>query len=60
MWKKLRAVINGQSALKEELLDEIGKVSGEVKVVSNDVREVIRELQKVSTNLTTRIDRLGL
>ena len=51
--RMFRTIVNGQSAMKQELLGEIGKVRSEVK-------EVGRKVDKVEKNLTTRIDKLGL
>lgn len=49
----LRAIINGQSALKQELLSKIG-------VVHNEVKMLDKKIDKVEENLTGRIDKIGL
>ena len=50
--KMLQAIINGQSTLKQELLNRIDKV--DLKVDKLD-----EKLDKVEKNLTGRIDKLG-
>ena len=50
--KMLRAVVNGQSALKEELLGQINKLREETKGEFKKVRDEIRSNRE-------RIDRLG-
>jgi hypothetical protein len=54
--KMLRAVINNQSSLKGELLDEIGKLR---KGMNAGFEEQKKESRRVETNLTKRIDRVG-
>lgn len=51
--KMFRTIINGQSAMKSELLGEIKKVDKKV----DGVREDLVGLEK---RLTVRIDRIGL
>lgn len=51
--KMLRAIINGQSAMKSELIVEICKVDKKVDKVRED-------LIGVEKRLTARIDRIGL
>lgn len=51
--KMFRAIINGQSALKQELLVEIRKVDEKVDKVSQD-------LVGLEKRLTKRIDKIGL
>ena len=48
-----KTLVNGQSAMKSELLTEIRKVDKKVDLVRED-------LQKVEANLTKRIDKIGL
>ncbi|MBI2334371.1 hypothetical protein HYU96_01080 [Candidatus Daviesbacteria bacterium] len=50
--KMLRAIINGQSALKQEL-------SGKIDRVDQKVDRLGEKLDKVEKNLTGRIDKLG-
>lgn len=50
--KMLQAIINGQSAIKQELSGKIDKI--DKKVDDLDVK-----LDKVEKNLTSRIDKLG-
>jgi hypothetical protein len=50
--KMFRTIVNGQSAMKSELLGEIGKVSVEVK-------EIKQELKGSEKRLTKRINKLG-
>lgn len=50
--KMLQAIINGQSALKQELSGKIDRVDQKVDALSKD-------LKKVEQNLTKRIDKLG-
>lgn len=49
----LRTIINGQSALKDELLKKIGKLE-------NKVDEGFKEVKKEIRNNRKRIDKLGL
>lgn len=51
--KMLQAIINGQSAMKSELLTKIDKV--EKKVDNLD-----KKIDEVEKNLTKRIDKIGL
>ena len=53
----LRAIINGQSAMKEELLAEIHKVDQKVE---HKFDILSKELRKVEINLTRRIDKIWL
>lgn len=50
--KMLQAIINGQSAIKQELSSKIDKV--DLKVDKLD-----EKLDRVEKNLTSRIDKLG-
>src|SRR5688572_9058134 len=60
----LRAIINGQSAMKEELVGEIRKVNKKIEDVRSDLSHKIdtlsEQLNAVETNLTRRVDKLGL
>jgi hypothetical protein len=60
----LRAIINGQSALKQELLGRIDKLEKKAdsnhESLSNKIDKVDGQLSKVGANLTKRIDQLGL
>jgi len=47
--KMLRAIINGQSSMKSELI-------GKIRKVDKKVEEVRKNLQNVEKNLTKRID----
>ncbi len=55
--KMLRVIINGQSAMKSELLGEIGKLRKETQKGFEDVND---KIDKVNKNLTQRIDNIGL
>lgn len=50
--KMLQAIINGQTALKQELVTKIDKVD-------QRVAKLDEKLDKVERNLTKRMDRLG-
>ncbi len=54
--KMLRMIINGQSALKDELLRKIDKLEDKLE---GKINGVDRKLDRVEKNLTKRIDRLG-
>jgi len=51
--KMLQAIINGQSAMKSELL---AKIDG----VDKKVDSLDKKIDKVEKNLTERIDKIGL
>ncbi len=51
--KILRAIINGQSAMKQELLSKISEVHKEVKDLK---RETVKGFEKVNS----RVDNIGL
>jgi septal ring factor EnvC (AmiA/AmiB activator) len=59
----LRAIINGQSALKQELAADIEKLRLELKEEIKNVRQDIaahqQETKKADTGLTKRLDKLG-
>lgn len=48
-----RAIINGQSSMKSELLQKIG-------LVGKKVDKLDEKVDKVEKNLTERIDKIGL
>lgn len=50
--KMLQAIINGQSAVKQEL-------SGKIDIIDQKVDRLDEKLDKVEKNLTGRIDKLG-
>ncbi|OGE33855.1 hypothetical protein A3C59_01970 [Candidatus Daviesbacteria bacterium RIFCSPHIGHO2_02_FULL_36_13] len=50
--KMLQAIINGQSAIKQEL-------SGKIDKIDLKVDKLDEKLDKVEKNLTSRIDKLG-
>jgi hypothetical protein len=52
-----RAILNGQSAMKAELLTEIRKVDEKIEKLD---KRLSTRLTEVETNLTNRIDKLGL
>lgn len=54
--KMLQAIINGQSAIKQELSTKIDKLD---EKLSNKIDNVEDRLNKVEKNLTGRIDVLG-
>ena len=58
--KMLRAVVNGQSALKQELLGEIRKVDGKVDNLDNKVENLRSEMKQGFKDLTARVDKIGL
>jgi chromosome segregation ATPase len=56
----LRAIINGQSAMKSELIEEIHKVDQKVDKLDKKIDGVDSRLTEIETNLTNRMDKLGL
>ena len=56
----LRAIINGQSAMKSELLGEISKVDRKVDKLDQKVDNVREDLRGLEVKLTKRIDKIGL
>ena len=60
----LRAIINGQSAMKSELLGEIQKVekklSTEIGNLKTDLGSLRRETKEGFEKLTERVDKIGL
>ena len=55
--KMIRAVINGQSAMKEELLDRISNLD---RKLSGKIDSLDRKIDGVEERLTERIDKIGL
>ena len=55
--KMLRAIINGQSSMKTELLDKINSVD---KKLTGKIDGLDLKIDKVEKNLTKRIDKIGL
>lgn len=53
----LQTVINSQSAMKSELLEEMGKLR---KEMSKGFTDVNTKIDKVDKKLTARIDKIGL
>lgn len=56
----LQAIINGQSAMKEELLSKISSVDSKVGSLDEKVNKLDKKVDNVEKNLTKRIDKLGL
>lgn len=54
--KMLQAILNGQSALKQELVSKIDKLG---KRLDGRIDGLEGKIDKVERNLTKRIDRLG-
>lgn len=57
--KMFRAVINGQSAMKQELLTEIKKVRGEVGEVHSELGEFKQEASEEFKKVNSRLDKIG-
>jgi hypothetical protein len=58
--KMLRTIINGQSAMKQELLTAVGKVEKRIDKLDDKVDGLDARLTEVETNLTSRLDKVGL
>jgi hypothetical protein len=62
--KMLRAIINGQSAMKSELLGEIQKLEKKVDTEIGGLKTVLGSLRKETKEgfekLTERVDKIGL
>jgi hypothetical protein len=58
--KMLRVIINGQSAMKEELLKEIHKVDKKVDIGFKSADERSKNIDKRFDGVDKRIDKLGL
>lgn len=56
----LRAIINGQSVIKSELLEKIGGVDKKTGVLSDKIDNLDNKIDRVEKRLTKRIDKLGL
>ena len=57
--KMLQAVINGQSALKEELLKKIDEVNSRVEGVDSKVIELQKEMRDGFKKFNDRLDKIG-
>lgn len=57
--KMLQAVINGQSALKEELLNKIQDVNLKVEKVNSKVDGLQKEMREGFEKVNTRLDTIG-
>ena len=58
--KMLQAIINGQSAMKSELLAKIDSVDKKVVSLDEKGNSLDKKIDKVEKNITERIDKLGL
>ena len=58
--KMFQTIINGQSALKQELLSEIRKVDGKLGGLENKVDNLQSEMKQEFKKLTERVDKIGL
>lgn len=62
--KMLQAILNGQTALKEELVSNIDKLGnrldGRIDGLEGRMDKLDRKLDNVEKRLTKRIDKLGL
>lgn len=58
--KMLRAVVNGQSSMKSEILGEIKKNREEINKVNNKVDKVREDLVSLEKRLMKRMDKIGL
>ncbi len=57
--KMLRAVINGQSVFKQELLEKIDKVDKRVDEVGEKVDKLDKKIDGAEKRIIKRIDKLG-
>lgn len=57
--KMLQAIINGQSTLKQELLNKIDKVDKKVDKLSEKVGGLDGKIDGVEKRLTERLDKIG-
>ena len=58
--KMLRAIINGQSAFKQEFLMKIDKVDKKVDKVDAKIDGLDKKIGGAEKNLSNRLDKLGL
>lgn len=62
--KMLRAIINGQSAMKSELIGKIDKLdkrlTGKVDELEGKITKLDKKIDGVEERLTKRIDKIGL
>jgi len=61
--KMLQAILNGQNAIKQELVVKIDKVDQKVDRLGNQLEGKIdkleRKIDKAEKNLTVRLDKIG-
>ena len=57
--KMLRAIINGQTAFRQQLSGKLDKIEKKIEAVDERVGGVSTKIDKVEKNLTKRIDKLG-
>ena len=57
--KMLRAIINGQSVMKQELLSEIGKVNIKVDGLEDEMKKGFNNMEKQLEAVNARIDKIG-
>lgn len=58
--KMLQAIINGQSATKQELAAKIDKVDQKVERLAGSVAGLDGKIDKVEKRLTERLDKIGM
>jgi hypothetical protein len=58
--KMLRVIINGQSAMKSELLAKVDGVDKRVSGLSDRMDNLDKKIDGVEERLTKRIDKIGL
>lgn len=62
--KMLQAILNGQNALKQELMSKIDKLdrklTGRIDNLEVKIDGVEKNLKKVEKNLTARMDKIGM
>ena len=54
-----RKIINGQSALKSELLSKIGVLDHKIDKLEKGQEEIKTEMKQMEKRLTKRIDKIG-
>lgn len=57
--KMLQAIINGQSAIQQELLSKVDKVDQKVDRLGERVAGLDGKIDGVEKNLTQRLDKIG-